>query len=54
LHELRKELKKLRYAADMLAPIFAAKRVEGHLKALKRLAGHLREPQRRGNGPRDP
>jgi triphosphatase len=37
LHELRKELKKLRYAADMLSPIFAARRVEGHLKALRRL-----------------
>ncbi len=37
LHELRKELKKLRYAADMLSPVFAAKRVEGHLKALRRL-----------------
>jgi CHAD domain-containing protein len=37
LHELRKELKKLRYAADMLSPVFAARRVEGHLKALRRL-----------------
>ena len=37
LHELRKELKKLRYAADMLASIYPRKRVSAYLKALKAL-----------------
>jgi triphosphatase len=37
LHALRKELKKLRYAAEMLAPLFSSKRVGGYLKALKSL-----------------
>ena len=37
LHELRKALKKLRYAADMLAPIFPAKRVAAYVGALKEL-----------------
>ncbi len=35
LHELRKELKKLRYTADVLAPIFPGKKVAAYLKALK-------------------
>ncbi len=37
LHELRKELKKLRYAADMLAPLYPQKRVSGYIKTLKAL-----------------
>jgi inorganic triphosphatase YgiF len=37
LHALRKELKKLRYAADMLDPIYPGKRVEGYIRALKQL-----------------
>lgn len=37
LHALRKELKKLRYAADMLAPIFPKKRVAGYVRTLKAL-----------------
>ena len=36
-HELRKELKKLRYAAEFFAPLFPAKRVDPFLKRLKRL-----------------
>ena len=37
LHELRKELKKLRYTADVLDPIFPGKKVEAYLKALKEM-----------------
>jgi CHAD domain-containing protein len=37
LHALRKQLKKLRYAADMLAPIFPGKRVARYLRALRTL-----------------
>jgi inorganic triphosphatase YgiF len=37
LHELRKELKKLRYAADVLAPIYGGKKVDAYVKALKDL-----------------
>ncbi len=37
LHALRKQLKKLRYAVDMLGPIYKAARVEGFLKQLKEL-----------------
>jgi inorganic triphosphatase YgiF len=37
LHELRKELKKLRYTADMLAPIFPGKQVAAYVRALKDL-----------------
>lgn len=37
LHELRKELKKLRYTADVLAPIFPGKKVDAYLKALKEM-----------------
>ena len=37
LHALRKELKKLRYASDMLGPVFPAKRVHGYLETLKAL-----------------
>ncbi len=37
LHELRKELKKLRYAADTLGPIYPAKRVAAYIKGLKTL-----------------
>jgi inorganic triphosphatase YgiF len=37
LHALRKELKKLRYAADMLDPIYPGKRVEAYVRALKQL-----------------
>jgi triphosphatase len=36
-HELRKQLKKLRYAADFLSPLFAQRRVEPFLKRLRRL-----------------
>ena len=37
LHELRKELKKLRYTADVLDPIYPGKKVEAYLKALKEM-----------------
>jgi inorganic triphosphatase YgiF len=37
LHELRKALKKLRYAVDMLAPIYREDRVTPYLSALKGL-----------------
>jgi len=37
LHALRKELKKLRYTAEMLAPIYAAKRVGAYVEALRDL-----------------
>lgn len=37
LHALRKELKKLRYTAEMLAPIYPAKRVAGYIGALRDL-----------------
>ena len=37
LHELRKELKKLRYAVDMLGPIYKAAQVAGYLRTLKDL-----------------
>ncbi|MBP7241110.1 CYTH and CHAD domain-containing protein [Amaricoccus sp.] len=37
LHELRKELKKLRYAAEMLGPVFPRKKVEAFLRPLKDL-----------------
>jgi inorganic triphosphatase YgiF len=37
LHALRKELKKLRYAVDMLGPIYKEARVEGYLRQLKDL-----------------
>jgi inorganic triphosphatase YgiF len=36
-HELRKELKKLRYAVDFLAPLHPARKVEPFLKRLKKL-----------------
>jgi inorganic triphosphatase YgiF len=36
-HELRKQLKKLRYAADFLSPLFPPRRVEPFLKRLRRL-----------------
>ena len=36
-HELRKELKKLRYAVEFLSPLFATKRVDLFLKRLKKL-----------------
>jgi triphosphatase len=36
-HELRKELKKLRYAAEFLSSLFPAKRVEAFLKRLRKL-----------------
>jgi CHAD domain-containing protein len=36
-HELRKELKKLRYAVEFLAPLYAGKKVEPFLKRLKKL-----------------
>jgi len=35
LHELRKELKKLRYTVDVFDPIFPGKRVAAYLRALK-------------------
>ena len=37
LHALRKELKKLRYAVDMLGPIYKESRVDGYLKQLREL-----------------
>lgn len=37
LHTLRKELKKLRYAADMLGTIFGDRKVAGYLRTLKDL-----------------
>ena len=37
LHELRKELKKLRYTVDMLGPLYPGDRVGPYLKALKEL-----------------
>lgn len=37
LHALRKELKKLRYAADMLGPLYPDERVRPYLAALKQL-----------------
>lgn len=36
-HELRKELKKLRYAAEFLAPLYAGKHIRPFLKRLKEL-----------------
>jgi inorganic triphosphatase YgiF len=36
-HELRKELKKLRYAVEFMAPLYAEKKVRAFLKRLKRL-----------------
>jgi CHAD domain-containing protein len=36
-HELRKELKKLRYAAEFLSSLFPAKRVETFLKRMRNL-----------------
>lgn len=37
LHELRKELKKLRYTVDIFLPIFPEKKASAYLKALKRM-----------------
>ncbi len=37
LHELRKDLKKLRYTADMLGVIWSRKKVRAYIKTLKRL-----------------
>ena len=37
LHELRKELKKLRYTADVLDSIYPGKKVKSYIKALKAL-----------------
>jgi CHAD domain-containing protein len=37
LHELRKDLKKLRYAADILNPIYPGKKVAAYIKTLKQL-----------------
>ena len=37
LHELRKELKKLRYAVDMFAPLYEGARMRDYLRALKEL-----------------
>jgi inorganic triphosphatase YgiF len=37
LHELRKELKKLRYAVETLAPLYSPKKVGPYLKALKEM-----------------
>jgi CHAD domain-containing protein len=36
-HELRKQLKKLRYAVEFFAPLYSTKRVETFLKRLKKL-----------------
>lgn len=46
LHELRKDLKKLRYAADIFAPIFPGTRVAAYIRELKSLQdsfGHLND-----------
>ena len=37
LHELRKELKKLRYTVDMFAPLYEGGRMRAYLRALKEL-----------------
>ena len=37
LHELRKELKKLRYSVDMFAPLYEGGRMRSYLRALKEL-----------------
>lgn len=37
LHELRKDLKKLRYTADVFASIYAGKKVVAYIKLLKAL-----------------
>ena len=37
LHELRKELKKLRYTVDMFAPLYEGARMRDYLRALKEL-----------------
>ena len=37
LHELRKELKKLRYTVDMFAPLYGGARMRDYLRALKEL-----------------
>jgi CHAD domain-containing protein len=37
LHELRKELKKLRYAAEILDPIYKERKVTSYIRSLKRL-----------------
>lgn len=37
LHDLRKELKKLRYTADILDPIYTDKRVASYIKSLKQM-----------------
>ncbi len=37
LHELRKELKKLRYTVDMLGPLYEGGRMRGYLRTLKDL-----------------
>jgi len=37
LHELRKKLKKLRYAAEILDPIYRGKKVTAYVKSLKKL-----------------
>ena len=45
-HELRKQLKKLRYAADLFSPLFPEKRVRaylGPLEALQDLLGDLND-----------
>ena len=53
LHELRKELKKLRYAVDMLGPIYKESRVDGYLEPLKELQdsfGSLNDAAMAGRG----
>ncbi len=40
-HQLRIELKKLRYVAEFFAPLYRAKRTKPYLRALSRLQDHL-------------
>lgn len=42
-HELRKQVKKLRYAADLLGPLWPSKRVKRYLEPLERLQDVLGE-----------
>jgi inorganic triphosphatase YgiF len=56
-HELRKELKKLRYAVEFLAPLYPAKKVKPFLKRLKALQtifGELNDAAMVGELFRDP
>ena len=52
LHELRKELKKLRYTVDMLAPLYGGGRMRDLSPGAQGAAGQLRQHERRGHGRR--